>query len=199
MTDNNSDITSNDIKTLMDYVSGLKKEIDILKAVDKPVDKTPEIQVNPFDKSAEAIKLQEDLKKQIELEYKAKEIVSTFDKRYSGYLSTEDLTIVNNSNADDNHKAVEKFTRIFKNETNYELLPISFKDEVKQIISMNDTDKAKFTDINKLDTILVNFSDIKDKVDLNNSRFLGNNIPKKESIAEAKWKEAIAKANGNGK
>ena len=61
---------------------------------------------------------------------------------------------------------------------------------------MNDTEKAKFTDINKLDTILVNFSDIKDKVDLNNSRFLGNNIPKKESIAEAKWKEAIAKANG---
>ena len=192
--------SNNDINTLMELMADLKKEIDSLKAVNNSVNTVSEhkhkIPENPFDKSAEAIKLQEDLKKQIELEYKAKEIVSTFDKKYAGYLSTEDLTIVNNSNADDNHKAVEKFTRIFKNEANYELLPISFKDEVKQIISMNDTEKAKFTDITKLDTILVNFSDIKDKVDLNNSRFLGNNIPKKESIAEAKWKEAIAKANG---
>ena len=152
---------------------------------------------NPFEKSAEIIKNEEDIRNKIELEYKSKELINNFDKNYSNYLSKEDLTIVNSSNADDKHKAVEKFTRIFKNESNLELIPSMLKNEVKQIMTLNDTDKAKFNDISKIDTILSTFSEIKEKVDLNNLKFLGNsNVPKKETIAESKWKEAIAKANG---
>ena len=152
---------------------------------------------NPFEKSAEIIKNEEDIRKQIELEYKSKELINNFDNKYSNYLSKEDLTIVNSSNADEKHKAVEKFTRIFKNENNLDLIPTMLKNEVKQIMELNDTEKAKFNDISKIDTILSTFSEIKDKVDLSNSRFLGNsNVPKKETIAESKWKEAIAKANG---
>lgn len=152
---------------------------------------------NPFEKSAEAIKREEDIRKQVELEYKSKELINTFDNKYANYLSKEDLTIVNSSNADEKHKAVEKFARIFKNESNLELIPTMLKSEVKEIISLNDTEKAKFNDISKIDTILSTFSEIKDKVDLNNSRFLGNNnVPKKETIAESRWKEAIANATG---
>ena len=152
---------------------------------------------NPFEESAKIIKNEEDIRKQVELEYKSKELINNFDNKYANYLTKEDLTIVNSSNADEKHKAVEKFTRIFKNESNIDLIPSMLKNEVKQIMELNDTDKAKFNDISKLDTILSTFSEIKDKVDLNNSRFLGNsNVPKKETIAESKWKEAIAKANG---
>lgn len=196
------------LKQLMDMVAKQNEEIAKLKEVKAvepvqpvqpvkpfPISNKPE---NPFDKSAEAIKNEEDIRKQIELEYKSKELINNFDSKYSSYLSKEDLTIVNSSNADDKHKAVEKFTRIFKNESNLDLIPTMLKNEVKQIMELNDTEKAKFNDINKIDTILSTFSEIKDKVDLNNSRFLGNNnIPKKETIAESKWKEAIAKANGN--
>ena len=211
MSENNN--TEAMLKQLMDMVAKQNEEIAKLKelnggerignhnhtpspVINKPFPITNKAE-NPFEKSAEIIKNEEDIRKQVELEYKSKELINNFDNKYSNYLSKEDLTIVNSSNADEKHKAVEKFTRIFKNENNLDLIPSMLKNEVKQIMELNDTDKAKFNDISKIDTILSTFSEIKDRVDLNNSRFLGNsNVPKKETIAESKWKEAIAKANG---
>ena len=210
MSENNT--TEAMLKQLMDMVAKQNDEIAKLKelnggerfqpnnhtsspVINKPFPVTNKDE-NPFEKSAEIIKNEEDIRKQVELEYKSKELINNFDNKYSNYLSKEDLTIVNSSNADEKHKAVEKFTRIFKNESNLDLIPSILKDDVKKIISLNDTEKAKFSDVEKINTILNTFLEVKEKVDFNNLKFLGVNTPKKETIAESKWKEAIAKANG---
>jgi len=205
MSENNN--TEAMLKQLMDMVAKQNDEIAKLKEV-KPTEPSilgsklgfasivEEPKESPFEESAKILKTEEDIRKKVELEYKSKEIINNFDEKYGLYLTKEDLTIINNSNADTTHKVVEKFTRIFKNESNLELIPSILKDDVKKIISLNDTDKAKFNDVEKINTILNTFLEVKEKVDFNNLKFLGVNTPKRETIAESKWKEAIAKANG---
>jgi hypothetical protein len=179
------------------------EEIAKLKEVKKetidktiPVKNIDENQVlNPFELEASKRKVEEEMKQQVENEFNAKQIIKEFDKKYSGYLTKEDLIIVNSSNADDRHKSVEKFARIFKNENNLELVPSMLKDDVKKIISLNDTEKAKFDDIHKLDLILSTFSEIKDKMDLKQSRNIGFQKPVVETVSNSIWKKAIEKAN----
>lgn len=148
-------------------------------------------QLNPFEVVASEKKAKEEMKKQIEEEYKVKEILSSFDKKYSAYLQKESLDDINLSNADERHKTVEKFARIFQQESNIELIPSFLKDDVKHILSLNDTEKAKYDDINKIDMILGAFSEIKDKVDLKKAKFFGNNIPQNVSISDSQWTKGV--------
>ena len=197
------------IKTIMETLTKQNEEIAKLKEVkieqsaneqektkfpiknkEEPIETS-----NPFELEASKRKIEEEMKQQVENEFNAKQIIKEFDKKYSGYLTKEDLIIVNSSNADDRHKIVEKFARIFKIESNFELVPTMLKDDVKKIISLNDTEKAKFDDVHKLDLILSTFSEIKDKMDLKQSRNMGFQKPVVETVSNSIWKKAVEKAN----
>lgn len=199
------------LKQTMEILAKQQEEIANLKeakneAVAKPktipvkhIDETQ--QLNPFEVVASEKKAKEDMKKQVEEEYKVKEILSSFDTKYSKYLQKESLDDINLSNADERHKTVEKFARIFQQESNIELIPSFLKDDVKHILSLNDTEKAKYDDINKIDMILGAFSEIKDKMDITKTKFFGNNkfgnnnIPQNVSKSVSNWKKAIEEKN----
>ena len=152
MTTDNPEITNNDIKVLMDYIGGLKKEIDSLKAVNNPVDK-PVVNSNVAGNEIEKIKQDElakaELKAQIEAEIKLKAEAEEFNNKYGNLISDKaTLEAIDKANMSEMHKLKLKVQSLFKNEENKNILSPLAKSKVERLLSINETEIAN-TDITK--------------------------------------------------
>jgi len=195
----NPEMTNNDIKTLMDYIGGLKKEIDTLKAVKQTEPVNPNVAGSEIEKIKQDELAKAELKAQVEAEIKLKAEAEEFNNKFGNLVNDKaTLEAIDKANMSQEHKLKLKMQTLFKNEDNKNILSPFVKGKVDKLLAVNETEIANIDITKEYFEIMSDFNHSLDLKAKTQAKFgnLGMVIPKKESIAEAKWKEAIAKANG---
>jgi vacuolar-type H+-ATPase subunit I/STV1 len=203
----------NTIKNLMEMVEKQNKVIEELKNSIKtnnnqPINlgmkfKQPEAVNNIAGDEIEKIKQDElaknELKKQIEAEIKLKAEADEFNNKYGNLISDKaTFEAIDKANMSQEHKLKLKMQSLFKNDENINILSPFIKEKVSKLLSVNETEIANIDITEDYFEIMSNFNHSNDLKAKTQAKFgnVGMVVPKKESIAEAKWKEAIAEANG---
>lgn len=182
--DNSSKGKDNLIQEMYNKIKDLENQISNIKQLEVDVNKKRE---NIIEASKQQIDKEKELVAKARIELENEDFVSSFDNKFGKLVNEESLNVINNANTTNQHKVVEKFVSIFKDENNFSMLPSFLARKVNDIINLNETERASYTNIESLKEVLDNFIELKTKLDLHKNIYSPDNQSIHQSVATKNW------------